>query len=53
MYYIKIGNKKKFLECFDFAINSCTEHGFLAEQVDNKLLKSNWVMVLDGHMQCL
>lgn len=46
MYYSKIGNKKKFLECFDFVVNSCTEHGFLAEQVDNNILKSNWVIGL-------
>ena len=40
LYYNKLGDKKKVLECLDFVVKSSTEHGFLAEQVDNKLLKS-------------
>lgn len=46
LYYNKLGDKKKVLECLDFVVKSSTEHGFLAEQVDNKLLKSNWVIGL-------
>ena len=41
-----IVRQEKFLECFDFVVNSCTEHGFLAEQVNNNTLKSNWVIGL-------
>ena len=29
-----------------FVVNTATEHGFLAEQVDNSSLKSNWVVGL-------
>lgn len=46
IYYSKLGNKKKAIECFDFVVNSATEHGLLAEQVDNNTLKSNWVIGL-------
>lgn len=46
LYYNKLGDKKKALECLDFVVKSATKHGFLAEQVDNKLLESNWVIGL-------
>lgn len=46
IYYSKIGDKNKFLECINFVVNSSTDHGFLAEQVDNESLKSNWMIGL-------
>lgn len=46
IYYNELGDKNKALECLNFVVKSSTEHGFLAEQIDNKLLKSNWVIGL-------
>ena len=46
LYYIKSGNRKKALECFEFVTKSATELGFLAEQVDNKTMKPSWVIGL-------
>lgn len=46
MYYLKAGNKKKALECFNFVTNSATELGFLAEQIDNSTMKPKWVIGL-------
>lgn len=46
MYHIKNGNFELAIECLNFVVNTSTEHGFLAEQVDNKTLKSNWVIGL-------
>lgn len=46
IYYSKISDKKKLLEGLEFVVNSSTEHGFLAEQVDNNTLKSNWMIGL-------
>ena len=46
MYYIKANDIKKAKECFDFAINSSTKHGFLAEQVNNSNMQSSWVIGL-------
>ena len=46
LYYIKSGNRKKALECFEFVTKSATQLGFLSEQVDNKTMKPNWVIGL-------
>ncbi len=46
MYYLKAGNRKKALECFNFVTNSATELGFLAEQVDNRTMKPKWIVGL-------
>lgn len=46
LYYIEIKDYKKAKECLDFVINSSTEHGFLAEQVDNNTMKPAWVIGL-------
>ena len=46
LYYIKSGNRKKALECFEFVTKSATKLGFLSEQVDNKTMKPNWVIGL-------
>ena len=46
LYYVKINDKIHARECFDFVVNSATEHGFLAEQVENSTMKSTWVIGL-------
>lgn len=46
MYYIKAGNIKKAKECFDFVTNSCSNLGFLAEQVNNSTMKPSWIIGL-------
>ena len=45
-YYLSAGNKTKARECFDFVVKSATEHGFLAEQVDNNTMEAKWVIGL-------
>jgi len=45
-YYIDAGEKKKAKECLEFVITTCTEHGFLAEQIDNSTMKAAWVIGL-------
>ncbi len=46
LYYIEIKKYKEAKECLNFVVNSSTEHGFLAEQVDNNTMTSNWVIGL-------
>ena len=46
MYYNQKEEKEKAEECIKFVVNSCNEHGLLAEQVDNKTMTSNWVIGL-------
>ena len=46
LYYIEAKDYKKAKECFDFVVASSTEHGFLAEQVDNSTMRSAWVIGL-------
>ena len=43
MYYQKSGEKRKSNECIEFIIKSANEHGFIAEQVDNKTMSPAWV----------
>ncbi len=45
-YYIKARNKKKAIECFEFAVKTATKHGFLAEQIDNSTMQAKWVIGL-------
>ena len=45
-YYLEIGEKQKAKECFDFVIKTSTEHGFLAEQVNNSTMQPDWVIGL-------
>ena len=45
-YYIDIGEEAKARECFDYVIKTSTEHGFLAEQIDNATMKPAWVLGL-------
>ncbi len=46
LYYISVGNKNKARECLIFVLNSCSELGFLAEQVNNDIMKPQWIMGL-------
>ena len=46
LYYLEVGEKKKAKETFDFVLKTSAKHGFLAEQIDNNSLKSNWVIGL-------
>ncbi len=46
LYYIEIKQYNKAKECLNFVVTSCTEHGFLAEQVENNTMTSNWVIGL-------
>ena len=45
-YYIKAKEYKKAKECFDFVVHTATEHGFLAEQIENSTMSSVWVIGL-------
>ena len=45
-YYLELGEKQKAKECFDFVIKTSTEHGFLAEQVNNSTMQPDWVIGL-------
>ena len=44
MYYIEQGNREKALECFDYVVESATEHGYLGEQVNNETMQPSWVI---------
>lgn len=46
MYYKMIGANEEADECFKFVLNTATNLGLLAEQVDNEKMKSNWVIGL-------
>ncbi len=46
LYYIEIKKYKEAKECLNFVVNTSTEHGFLAEQVDNNTMQANWVIGL-------
>ena len=45
-YHLEAGNKKKARECFEFVVKTATEHGFLAEQVENSTMQAKWVIGL-------
>ncbi len=45
-YYIEAGDKKKAKECFNYVVNTVTEHGFIAEQVSNQTMSPAWVIGL-------
>ena len=45
-YHIKDKNVEEARKCFEFVIKSCSELGFLGEQVDNKEMKPAWVIGL-------
>ena len=46
LYLLKRGEKKKAKEVFDFVVKTAGEHDLLGEQVDNEVLKANWVLGL-------
>lgn len=46
LYNIEIGNKEEAIKQIEFVTQTATEHGFLAEQVDNETMKSKWVIGL-------
>ena len=46
LYYIEIEKYNDAKKCLDFVVRTCTEHGFLAEQIDNDTMKPNWVIGL-------
>lgn len=46
LYYIKIKDKEKALENFDFVTKTVSKHGFLAEQICNEMLCPKWVIGL-------
>ena len=45
LYFNVIGDKKRANECFNFVVQSSTQHGFLAEQ-SNSDLNERWVIGL-------
>lgn len=46
LYNIEIGNKEEAIKQIEFITQTATEHGFLAEQIDNDTMKSKWVIGL-------
>lgn len=46
LYNIKINNKEEARKQLDFVLKTATEHGFLAEQIDNEKLEAKWVIGL-------
>ena len=46
MYNLKIQNKEEALKQIDFVTKTATEHGFLAEQVDNQTMQAKWAIGL-------
>lgn len=46
LYYLEIKETKKALECFNYVVKTSTEHGFLAEQINNDTMKPEWVIGL-------
>lgn len=45
-YNLEIGENKKALENFEFVTKSCSEHGFLGEQINNEVMKPAWIIGL-------
>lgn len=46
LYYLETGEKKKAKEALDFVVKTAGKHYFLGEQIDNSILKPNWVIGL-------
>lgn len=46
LYNMKIENKQDVISQIKFVTDTATKHGFLAEQVDNNTMQSNWVIGL-------
>ena len=45
-YNLEVGENKKALENFEFVTNSCSDYGFLGEQVNNETMKPAWIIGL-------
>ncbi len=45
-YNLEIGENKKALENFEFVTKTCSDHGFLGEQINNEKMKPAWVIGL-------
>lgn len=45
-YNLEAGENKKALENFNFVTGSCSDYGFLGEQVNNDIMKPAWVIGL-------
>lgn len=45
-YNLEAGENKKALENFYFVTKSCSDYGFLGEQVNNEIMKPAWVIGL-------
>jgi len=45
-YNLEKGENKKALENFEFVMNSCSDNGFLGEQVNNEAMKPAWIIGL-------
>ena len=45
-YNLEIGENKKALENFEFVTKSCSNHGFLGEQINNEAMKPAWIIGL-------
>ena len=46
LYNIEKGDYDKAIENFTFVVTSCSEYGFLGEQVDNQTRKPAWIIGL-------
>lgn len=46
LYQIEMKDYEKAKQCLDFVVASSTEHGFLAEQIDNATMEPAWVIGL-------
>ena len=52
MYYRQAGNRKAAEECIKFVVDTASDLGFLAEQVDNQTKQGTWetcVIMYMGH----
>ena len=45
-YELERGNKKAAKQHFEYVVRTATQHGFLAEQIDNKTMQPAWVIGL-------
>ncbi len=46
LYNMKIGKQEEATNQIEFISKTATKHGFLAEQIDNETMQSNWVIGL-------
>ena len=46
LYFLKLGNKQKAREYFNWSIDTKCQHGYLAEQIDKETNNPAWVIGL-------